>query len=171
MGPGDTVSIAGYELRLDRASEVVGPNYRDAVAHFSVTRNGRPITEMAPARRYYPVREMPTTEAAIKTFGLTQLYVTLGEAHEGKVVVRLFHKPLVLLIWIGALVARWGARFALCDRRCRGSACRRRSASPEGGALPAGLAGGRAREDRGRSPFPDGGGGWAGIGGQPVGAA
>ncbi len=119
MGPGDTVSIAGYELRLDRASEVVGPNYRDAVAHFSVTRNGRPVTQMAPARRYYPVREMPTTEAAIKTFGLTQLYVTLGEAHEGKVVVRLFHKPLVLLIWIGALVAALGGTLSLCDRRLR----------------------------------------------------
>ena len=119
MGPGDEVEIAGYTLRLERASEEVGPNYTDAVAHFIVSRGDREVTRMAPARRYYPVREMPTTEAAIHTIGLTQLYVTLGEAHDGKIVVRLFNKPLVLLIWIGAVVAALGGTLSLCDRRLR----------------------------------------------------
>ncbi|GAB5376110.1 MAG: heme lyase CcmF/NrfE family subunit [Acuticoccus sp.] len=119
MGPGDTVEIAGYSVHFERASEVNGPNYRDAVAHFSVRSAGREVARLAPARRYYPARQMPTTEAAIKTFGLTQLYATLGEVEDGKIVVRLFHKPFVLLIWIGALVAAAGGTLSLTDRRLR----------------------------------------------------
>ena len=31
------------------------------------------------AKRFYPVRQMPTTEAGIRTLGLSQLYVSLGD--------------------------------------------------------------------------------------------
>lgn len=146
MAPGDTVEIAGYTVHFERANEVAGPNYQDAVAHFAVTRGGALVARLDPARRFYPARQMPTTEAAIKTFGLTQLYATLGEVNDGKIVVRLFHKPFVLLIWIGALVAAAGGLLSLSDRRLRiglPAPARRRAppASVEGGeGAPAGEA-------------------------------
>ncbi|WP_108659669.1 heme lyase CcmF/NrfE family subunit [Acuticoccus kandeliae] len=120
MGPGDSVEIAGYTLTFEHAEQREGPNYTDATAIFAVSRGGSRITTMEPARRVYPVRQMPTTEAAIKTFGLSQLYVTLGEVHDNNtVVVRLFNKPLVLLIWLGAVVAAIGGTVSLTDRRLR----------------------------------------------------
>ncbi|WP_420392809.1 heme lyase CcmF/NrfE family subunit [Acuticoccus sp.] len=119
MGSGDSVAVAGYTLTLERAEQRAGPNYTDAVAIFSVSRGGRAITTMEPARRMYPAREMPTTEAAIHTVGVSQLYVTLGEASGDAIVVRLFHKPMVLLIWIGAVVAALGGLVSLADRRLR----------------------------------------------------
>ncbi|MCF3935091.1 heme lyase CcmF/NrfE family subunit [Acuticoccus sp. M5D2P5] len=119
MKVGDTAEIAGYRLDFRSAEQREGPNYTDAVAIFTVTKGGVPVARMEPARRFYPVRQMPTTEAAIKTFGLSQLYVTLGEVDGDTVVVRLFYKPLVLLIWLGAVVASLGGVVSLTDRRFR----------------------------------------------------
>ncbi|UOM34249.1 heme lyase CcmF/NrfE family subunit [Acuticoccus sp. I52.16.1] len=139
MAPGDSATIAGTEVYFVRPERVEGPNYTDTVAVFEVRRGGRAVAELRPAKRHYPARNMPTTEAAIRTVGASQLYVTLGEVADGKVVVRLFHKPLVLLIWIGAVVAAAGGVLSLADRKLRiglpAPARRRRDA---GGAAEAG---------------------------------
>ncbi len=133
MKPGDSVEIAGYTVTFDDAAEANGPNYNDAIANFSVTVDGRVVTTLSPARRFYPARQMPTTEAAIYTTGLTQLYATLGEVEDGAIVVRFFHKPLVLLIWLGAVVASLGGLLSLLDRRLRiGLPAPARRAAPRG---------------------------------------
>jgi cytochrome c-type biogenesis protein CcmF len=119
MAPGDTVTVAGYEVTFDRAEQRNGPNYQDAVAVFTVRRDGAVVATLDPARRFYPARQMPTTEASIKTFVFSQLYATLGNVENGKIVVRLYHKPLVTLIWIGALIAAFGGALSLSDRRLR----------------------------------------------------
>ncbi|MEM9224254.1 MAG: heme lyase CcmF/NrfE family subunit [Pseudomonadota bacterium] len=119
MAPGDDMKIAGYDIRFVRAAQVDGPNYRDAIAVLEARKAGRLVTELAPARRFYPAREMPTTEASIHTVGLSQLYATLGEVNGGKIVVRMFYKPFVLLIWIGSVVASLGGLLSLLDRRLR----------------------------------------------------
>ena len=67
------------------------------------TRDGR-LGEIMSAKRFYPVRQIPTTEAGIRTLGLSQLYVSLGDpTSDGGTVVRVWWKPLVTLIWIGGL--------------------------------------------------------------------
>ena len=94
--------------------------------HCSTT-TGRPYGEIVSAKRFYPVRQMPTTEAGIKTMGLSQLYVSLGdETADGAIVVRIWWKPLVTLIWIGALVMMAGGVVSLLDRRLRIGAPSRR---------------------------------------------
>ena len=135
MTPGDTLEIAGYTVTFDRARSVQGPNYRDAVAVLEVTRNGRDVTTLSPARRFYPARQMPTTEASIKTFGFSQLYGTLGEVNARSVVVNIYYKPLVTLIWIGALVASFAGVLSLLDKRLRiglPAPARRRSGTAHG---------------------------------------
>ncbi|RAI00998.1 heme lyase NrfEFG subunit NrfE [Acuticoccus sediminis] len=135
MGPGDTASVAGYELRFVGSERVEGPNYTDSVAVFDVRRGGRTVSILKPAKRFYPARNMPTTEAAIKTIGASQLYVTLGDVADGKVVVRMFYKPMVLLIWIGGLIAAAGGALSLADRKLRiglPAPARRRETEPAG---------------------------------------
>jgi cytochrome c-type biogenesis protein CcmF len=51
--------------------------------------------------------------------GFSQLYLSLGDQADGAIAVRLYHKPLVLLIWIGALVMVTGGALSLSDRRRR----------------------------------------------------
>lgn len=63
---------------------------------------------------------MPTTEAGIRTFGVSQLYVSLGDdMADGGIVVRIWWKPLILCIWGGALVMMAGGIVSLTDRRLR----------------------------------------------------
>ena len=72
------------------------------------------------AKRFYTARQMPTTEAGILTLGLSQLYVSLGDATaDGGIVVRIWWKPLVTLIWLGGLVMMVAGAISLTDRRLR----------------------------------------------------
>jgi cytochrome c-type biogenesis protein CcmF len=85
-----------------------------------VRRNGIEIGLMQPAKRNFAARETSTTEAALMRRGLSQLYLSLGEQSEdGSIVVRLYYKPLVLLIWLGAVVMMLGGALSLSDRRLR----------------------------------------------------
>ncbi len=75
---------------------------------------------MTPSKRFFTARETTTTEAAIKTIGFSQLYVSLGDTMDsGAIAVRASYKPLVTLIWLGALVAALGGALSLSDRRLR----------------------------------------------------
>jgi cytochrome c-type biogenesis protein CcmF len=78
------------------------------------------LTTAEPSKRKFPVRGSETTEAAIKTFWLSQLYVSLGDiADDGAVTVRIYWKPLVTLTWLGAIVMAFGGLLSLSDRRLR----------------------------------------------------
>ena len=127
MKPGDSARIAGYTIRFDGTARIQGPNYRADRATLSVLRNGAPAAVLAPERRFYPVERQHTTEAAIRTTFLADLYAVIGEddAQAGRT-VRLYHNPLVPWIWIGAIVMALGALVSLSDRRLRLAAPRRR---------------------------------------------
>ena len=74
---------------------------------------------LEPAKRTFLARHWPTTEAALMTRG-AQLYLSLGDpSADGSIAVRLYYKPLVLLIWLGAVVMVIGGALSLSDRRLR----------------------------------------------------
>jgi len=129
MQPGDTVDIPGYVLTFDRMEPVKGPNYTEDRAHFDLrTDGGRELGEIVSSKRLYTARQMPTTEAGIATRGFSQVYVSLGDtAANGGTVVRIWWKPFVTLIWLGAVVMMAGGTMSLLDRRLRvGAPSRRR---------------------------------------------
>jgi len=126
LKPGEAVEVAGYSLRFQGLSPATGPNYREERAQFAASRNGGATFPLAPAKRFYAARQMATTEAAIATIGFSQLYLSLGDATpEGAIAVRASYKPLVTLIWLGALVMAAGGGLSLSDRRLRFGAARR----------------------------------------------
>ena len=96
-----------------------GPNYAERVATMRLERDGKLIAVMQPSRRTFPVQRMTTTEAAIHTNGLADLYVVLGEERDAAAVMRLNHNPLAPWIWLGALVMAAGGGLSLLDRRTR----------------------------------------------------
>jgi cytochrome c-type biogenesis protein CcmF len=97
-----------------------GPNYRELIARFTVRRDGEVLETLEPAKRTFPQRSMSTTEAALMTRGASQLYLSLGDVgSDGAIAVRLYHKPMVLLIWLGAVVMVLGGALSLSDRRLR----------------------------------------------------
>ncbi len=120
LKPSQTVSLSGYDLSFTGLVQRSGPNYRELVGKFTVRRGGVPIATMEPAKRSFESRATTTTEAALLTRGFSQLYLSLGDVNDdGSVAVRLYYKPMVLLIWIGAIVMMFGGALSLSDRRLR----------------------------------------------------
>ncbi len=121
LQPGETVEIHGFILRFESLRPFTGPNYTEDQAHFVLNRvTGKPLGTVVSAKRLYQARQMPTTEAGIRTLGLSQLYVSLGDrTPNGALVVRVWWKPFVTLIWLGALVMMAGGAVSLLDRRLR----------------------------------------------------
>ena len=120
LKPGQTISIRRYDLHFDDIVERRGPNYSEVAARFTVRRGGEVIGTMEPSKRSFPSRGSGTTESALMTRGVGQIYLSLGEANpDGSIAVRLYHKPLVLLIWLGAVVMVIGGGLSLSDRRLR----------------------------------------------------
>ncbi|SJZ64571.1 heme lyase CcmF/NrfE family subunit [Consotaella salsifontis] len=131
--PGDVLRSGGYEIRFEGMSKREGPNYSEEVAHFALSRGGVAAGTLEPTKRAYPARQMPTTESAIHTRLMSQLYLALGDSDSngGAVVVRVWWKPLVTLIWLGAVVMGFGGMVSLADRRLRvGAPARRKAAKP-----------------------------------------
>jgi len=120
LKPSQTVSLSGFDLSFDGLVQRSGPNYRELVGKFTVRQGGVPIATMEPAKRSFESRATTTTEAALLTRGFSQLYLSLGDVNDdGSVAVRLYYKPMVLLIWIGAVVMMFGGALSLSDRRLR----------------------------------------------------
>jgi cytochrome c-type biogenesis protein CcmF len=148
MNVGDTVDAGGYMFRFDGVREIPGPNYMATEAHFTVTKDGKRVTELLPQKRHYNASGMPMTEAAIDTGLFRDLYVSMGEPiaeAEGAWAVRVYYKPFVVWIWGGCLLMALGGVLAISDRRYRVYSKKANRISD--GSLPAGgvmAAGGKA---------------------------
>jgi len=128
MKPGETVDVSGYEFAFDDARQIRGPNYVAERGFFTVKTGGKELIKLEPERRRYLVSGQDTTEAAIFTTAMYDLYVVLGEANgQGGWTIRLYYKPLVPWLWIGSLIMVLGGVVSLTDRRLRiGAPSRRR---------------------------------------------
>jgi cytochrome c-type biogenesis protein CcmF len=121
MRPDDLAKVAGYDVRLEGLSQRQGPNFREMVAQFTVGLDGERLAVMTPSKRNFTTRAgASTTEAALLTRGFSQLYISLGDVTgDGGIAVRIYHKPLVLLIWLGPVLMAFGGLLSLSDRRLR----------------------------------------------------
>ncbi|MBV9629349.1 MAG: heme lyase CcmF/NrfE family subunit [Xanthobacteraceae bacterium] len=120
MKPSDRVTLRHYDFSFDGTVPRSGSNYRDLVSRFTVRRDGEVLGTMQPAKRTFLSRNSSTSQAALMARGFSQLYVSLGDVSpDGSIVVRIYHKPMVLMIWLGAVIMFAGGAFSLSDRRLR----------------------------------------------------
>jgi cytochrome c-type biogenesis protein CcmF len=132
MHPGETVQVAAYGFTLESVQDVVGPNYRASRAQLRISRDGALVATLAPERRLYRQPPQPTTEAAIHTTWLSDLYAVMGEPDgKGGFVMRFYFNPLVPWMWLGFITMVLGGLVSLSDRRHRvGAPVRARKAKP-----------------------------------------
>jgi len=107
---------------------VRGPNYVADEGEFIVYKSGDRVTSLYPQKRRYSNGQV-MTEAALDP-GLTRdLYVSLGESLDDRGsawAIRLYHKPFIRFIWLGALFMMAGGFLAATDPRYRRAAVIRR---------------------------------------------
>ena len=132
MKLGDSASIAGFEVRLEKMDALRGPNYVAERATLVVTEGGKPFATMQPKRRLFLVQRRQVAETAIRTNLMRDLYATLGEGDAvNGWVVRLYYNPLAPWIWLGAAMCAFGGFVSLSDRRLRIGAPRRSRAAAQ----------------------------------------
>jgi cytochrome c-type biogenesis protein CcmF len=87
-----------------------------------VQKDGKEIAVLHPQKRRYVREGQVMTEAAIDPGLSRDLYISLGEPldEQGTAwAVRIYHKPFIRCIWLGALMMMAGGFVAASDRRYR----------------------------------------------------
>lgn len=126
MKTGEAYDVGPYQLQVVALKTAQGPNYTEAIAHMSVSRNGAVVASIEPSKRFFTTRRMGTSQAGIVTLNFGQIYVSIADQNEkGALDARLYWKPLVSLIWLGALAMALGGGLSLADRRLRVGVARR----------------------------------------------
>jgi len=130
MAEGDVAEVAGYSVTLQSVERLRGPNYEAERATFVAEKSGQSFA-LSGERRFYPVRRMETSEAAIKAHGPGDLYISFGENTSGRGwPVRLFFNPFVGCLWWGAGVTAFGGLVAFSDRGKKPAKLRRAQPKP-----------------------------------------
>ena len=108
---GDSAQVGHLTFRLDgvreqRADPAAGRNFISAFADVSlVAADGGVQATLAPERRFYPVRGDSTTEAAIRTTWLGDVFLAFNtQAPDGGYVLTLSWRPLIPWLWLGAVL-------------------------------------------------------------------
>ena len=124
LSAGQAVTLRDHEFRFEKVENVRASNYDATRATVTVYHDGQRIATLHPEKRLYIVQKRPMTEAAIDGNLLRDLYVALGEPldannKDGAWAVRVYYKPYVRWLWLGALMMALGAFMAMFDKRYR----------------------------------------------------
>ncbi len=125
LATGKTAEVGPYQVTMTRMREIEGPNYGATRAWFEIREQGEVVASLHPEKRTYNASRQTMTEAAIDP-GLTRdLYIAMGEPlGDGSWAVRVYYKPYVRWIWLGALLMALGGMLAASDPRYRRQAAR-----------------------------------------------
>jgi len=126
MEAGEEFSIFDYQFVFNGTEQHTGPNYQAVRGSFIVLKNHVPVAELFPEKRTYMVQKSPMTEAAIDPGFTRDIYIALGEPLENSEAwaIRIYYKPFIRWIWLGALVMAFGGLLGATDRRYRREATR-----------------------------------------------
>ena len=120
MEPGEQANVAGYQFEFKGMKPVQGPNFIADEALIVVTKNNGLVAKLKPQKRRYLASGQTMTEAAIDGGLMRDLYVALGEPLKGDAwAIRVYVKPFVRWIWLGALMVAVGGLLAVLDKRYR----------------------------------------------------
>ncbi len=102
MKEADNFRFEGFDVTLSQVQQLRAPYFQREVASFAVT-TGKDAFNLKPEKRFYPLHEMITSETAIHSVGLGDLYAVLGGMDQQNMwIIKLTWHPAIRLLWIGA---------------------------------------------------------------------
>ncbi|MHB8381434.1 MAG: heme lyase CcmF/NrfE family subunit [Candidatus Binataceae bacterium] len=106
---GQSFSIGAYQLRYLGLLQSENSHMETATARIEVSRDGRVVTEMTPAKLFYKREQQPATKVAIRSTPFADLYIVLaGLDQNGQATFEVFLTPLVFWLWAGGLLMAIG---------------------------------------------------------------
>ena len=117
---GEKVLLNNYSLNFDKIKKIRGKNYIGHEAEFNIYKKNKFIKTLKPQKRFYPVQEFPTTEAAIYSRGFSDIYIAMSEPIDNSWIFRFHFSPLTPWIWIGSIMAFIGGILSFSNRMFKG---------------------------------------------------
>lgn len=110
LDKGGSFQIGTYTLRYNGMEEHDTPHVATLLANISVFQNDRQIDTLRPEKRFYKKPEQPSTEVAIHSTILSDLYVVLGNYDDDarKVTILAYLNPFISFLWWGGVVMAIG---------------------------------------------------------------
>ncbi|MFL1732147.1 heme lyase CcmF/NrfE family subunit [Moraxella oculi] len=127
MTVGDSTHVQGYDFYLQDFEVLKSANYDATRATVQVKKDDKIVTTLYPEKRHYIVSMMPMTEVGIHPSLFNELYIALGEPIADDLgrlsndtwAVRVYVKPMVRWMWLGAILMAFGGLVAIMDKRYR----------------------------------------------------
>ncbi|GIX36403.1 MAG: c-type cytochrome biogenesis protein CcmF [Lysobacteraceae bacterium] len=125
LARGQSIEVRGYTFRFDGVAAHDGPNFKADRGTVTVLRGARTVAVLHPEKRAYASGGQIMTEAAIDPGLQRDLYVALGEPLGANAdgaeswALRIYVKPWIRCIWLGALLMMLGGLVTAADRRFR----------------------------------------------------
>ena len=116
---GEKILLKNYSLNFDKIKKIKGKNYIGHEAEFNLYKKKKFIKTLKPQKRFYPVQEFPTTEAAIFSKGFSDIYIAMSEPVDDSWIFRFHYSPLTPWIWIGSIMAFIGGIISFSKRMFR----------------------------------------------------
>ncbi len=113
---GEKVLLNNYSLNFDKIKKIRGKNYIGHEAEFNLYKKNKFIKTLKPQKRFYPVQEFATTEAAIYSRGISDIYIAMSEPVDDSWLFRFHYSPLTPWIWIGSIMAFIGGILSFSHR-------------------------------------------------------
>jgi cytochrome c-type biogenesis protein CcmF len=109
LRPGESTSIAQYEVELADIEEGENLNYNWEAAVLKVRSQGKDLGTFRPQKHFYKASEQPTSEVRRHSTFREDLYlVYAGRTDEGQATVQVYLNPLVRWVWVGGIVMFFG---------------------------------------------------------------
>jgi cytochrome c-type biogenesis protein CcmF len=131
LQPGEQAQVGPFTLRYEDIQRVILPTHEAFIATVSFVRGNKVVTTLFPEKRLYFAQNQPTTEVALRTTLLEDLYVILAGFEPSKIATfKVFVNPLVSWMWIGGFIIVVGTVIAIWpERRAYGASGRRAESS------------------------------------------
>ena len=118
LRPGEQAQVGPFTLQLRELIRQVEPTHEAFIAALRVFRHGQDLTTLYPEKRVYFAQNQPTTEVALRTSPLEDLYVIMAGFEASQTVTfKVFVNPLVFWMWMGGLVMVIGTIVAIWPER------------------------------------------------------
>jgi cytochrome c-type biogenesis protein CcmF len=123
ISPNQTLDIQNYQIVFQSVERIEGANFIGYRGHFSVFEKGdlnenTKVAELFPEKRIFVVQGSAMSETAIDPGIFRDIYIALGEKLD-KITwsARIYYKPFVRWIWLGAILMALGGFMAAWGRR------------------------------------------------------
>ena len=113
------IKVNNFTILFSKLEKIKKENWISETGTFLVKINNDEF-KMNAERRIYLDTGMPSTEAAIKRNFFSHLYIVMGQeqpAGSGNRIIRVYHNPHIVLIWMGAIIMAFGGVVSLLDYR------------------------------------------------------